>query len=105
MAGMTKREGAQRILDAHATRQKVKGRLVIGSVVIGLIAVGVGFLTRWEFGAATLLGCGLLFQYAVERMNTIIEASVANGLNAMGWSNDTVLDDPTLEKIRGIAER
>jgi hypothetical protein len=105
MGGMTKREGAQRILDAHATRSKVKGRIVIGSIVIALLSLGVGWLSRWEFGLATLLACGLLFQYAIERMGTIVDASIANGLKAMGWSSDTELDEATLDKIRAVAQR
>ena len=44
-------------------------------------------------------------QYAVERMNTILEASVASGLKAMGWDADTALDEETLENIRRIAQR
>ena len=36
MATMTKREGAQRILDAHASSLKLKGRMVAGIVVMVL---------------------------------------------------------------------
>ena len=53
---------------------------------------------RWEFGLATVLMCGLLFQYAVERMNTIVEASIANGLKDMGWDAETELDEQTMDK-------
>ena len=105
MASMSKREGAQRILDAHASSLKLKGRMVAGIVVMMLAGLGVSVLTRWEFGLATVLLCGLLFQYAIERMSTIIEASIANGLKAMGWEAETELDEQTLEKIRSIANR
>ena len=70
-----------------------------------LIGVVVAALTRWEFGLATVLMCGLLFQYAVERMNTIVEASIANGLKDMGWNAETELNEETLDKIRTIAQR
>ena len=72
----SKKEGAQRVLDAHASSLKVKGRLV--PVAVGILAIGlvVAYLTRWEFGLATVLMCGLLFQYAVERMNTLLEAGL-----------------------------
>ena len=103
MAG--KKEGAQRILDAHASAAKVNRRLVPSGIGIVLIGVVVGALTRWEFGLATVLMCGLLFQYAVERMNTIVEASIANGLKDMGWDAETELNEETLEKIRSIANR
>ena len=76
-------------------------------VAIGIVLVGGGVtaLTSWHFGLATVLVCGLLMQYAVERMNTILEASVASGLKAMGWDADTTLDEETLENIRRIAQR
>ena len=101
----SKREGAQRVLDAHASRMKVKQRLLPVALVILFIGIGVAALTRWEFGLATVLLCGLLFQYAVERMTTILDAGVINGLKEMGWDVDTELDEPTLEKISTIAAK
>lgn len=105
MANGTKREGAQRILDAHASLQKVRGRTAFGVVVIVLISVAVTVLTSWHFGLATALMCGLLLQYAIERMNVIIRASIANGLKDMGWDVDTELDEAALEKISTIAAK
>ena len=101
----SKKEGAQRVLDAHASSLKVEGRLV--PVAVGILAIGlvVAYLTRWEFGLATVLMCGLLFQYAVERMNTLLKASIANGLKDMGWEQPDELDEKTLSKIRTIAEK
>ena len=101
----SKKEGAQRVLDAHASSLKVKGRLV--PVAVGILAIGlvVAYLTRWEFGLATVLMCGLLFQYAVERMNTLLEASIANGLKDMGWEQPDELDEKTLSEIRTMAEK
>ena len=101
----SKKEGAQRVLDAHASRLKVKQRLVPVAVIIVLIGIGVAALTRWEFGLATVLLCGLLFQYAVERMTTILNAGVINGLKDMGWDVDTELDEAALEKISTIAAK
>jgi len=103
MAG--KKEGAQRILDAKASAMKVQQRLIPVAMALVVIGIVVAYLSRWEFGLATVLLCGLLFQYALERMNTIVEASIANGLKDMGWDADTELDDQTLEKIRSIANR
>ena len=103
MAG--KKEGAQRILDAKASAMKVQQRLIPAGLGIVLIGVVVAYVSRWEFGLATVLMCGLLFQYAVERMNTIVEASIANGLKDMGWDAETELDEQTMEKIRSIANR
>lgn len=101
----SKREGAQRVLDAYASRMKVKQRLLPVALMILFIGIGVAALTRWEFGLATVLLCGLLFQYAVERMTTILDAGVINGLKEMGWDIDTELDEPTLEKISTIAAK
>ena len=103
MAG--KKEGAQRVLDARASAMKVRQRLIPAGLGIVLIGVVVALLTRWEFGLATVMMCGLLFQYAVERMNTIVEASLASGLKDMGWDADTELDEQALEKIQTIANR
>ena len=103
MAG--KKEGAQRFLDAKASAMKVQQRLIPAGLGIVLIGVVVAYLSRWEFGLATVLMCGLLFQYALERMNTIVEASIANGLKDMGWDAETEIDDQTMEKIRSIANR
>ena len=100
----SKREGAQRVLDAHASRLKVNQRLLPVAVVILLVGIGVAVLTRWEFGLATVLLCGLLLQYAVERMTTILDAGVINGLKDMGWDVETELDEATLEKIETITK-
>ena len=100
----SKREGAQRVLDAHASRLKVNQRLLPVAVVILLIGIGVAVLTRWEFGLATVLLCGLLLQYAVERMTTILDAGVINGLKDMGWDVETELDEATLENIETITK-
>ena len=45
----------------------------------------------------------LLLQYAIERMGTIIEANIANGLKAMGWNEASELDEEAMEKIQRIA--
>jgi hypothetical protein len=37
-------------------------------------------------------------------MSTIIDASIAKGLKAMGWDQKTTIDEQSLEKIRRIAE-
>ena len=102
MAAMTKREGAQRILDAQATAEKMKSRAVMGALVILIVALAVTILSRWQFGLATLLLLGLLLQYAMERLTTMVEASVAHGFKAMGWPAESELNDETLEKIHRV---
>ena len=101
----SKKEGAQRVLDAHASSMKVKQRFVPTVVGIAIVGIAVAALTRWQFGLATVLVCGLLLQYAIDRMKTILDASVANGLKDMGWDVETKITDETLEKIRTVAKR
>ena len=99
----SKKEGAQRVRRACLAPEGQERLVPV--VVILLIGIGVAALTRWEFGLATVLLCGLLFQYAVERMTTILDAGVINGLKDMGWDVDTELDEATLEKISTIAAK
>ena len=103
MARGGKREGAQRILDALATKEKMKTRVLLAGGVILLATVGVAYASRWEFALATLLMCGMLLQYAVERMNTIVDAGVANGLKTMGWEATTELTEETLATVERLA--
>lgn len=104
MASVTKRDAAQRILDAEQTAALIPRRIVIGSVVSLLLAGAILYLTRWEFGLAALLVFGLLLQFAAERMGTIIDASRANGLKDLGWDTDTELTEEALQKIRRISQ-
>jgi|GEM_PF-545942 hypothetical protein len=103
MAGGGKRDGAQRVLDALATKQKMKARVLLAGIVILLVTVGVAYSSRWEFALATLLMCSMLLQYAVERMNTIVDAGVANGLKTMGWEATTELTEETLATVERMA--
>ena len=101
----SKKEGAQRILDAQASSRRVKNRLLPVAAAILVVGLVVAYLSRWEFGLATVLICGLLLQYAVERMNTLLAASIANGLKDMGWEHPGEFDEETLKKIRTIADK
>ena len=103
MARGGKREGAQRVLDALSTKEKMKTRVLLAGGVILLATVGVAYASRWEFALATLLMCSMLLQYAVERMNTIVDAGVANGLKMMGWEATTELTEETLATVERLA--
>ncbi len=104
MASVTKREAAQRVLDAEQTAALIPQRMIIGGVVALLLAGAIFYLTRWEFGLAALLIFGLLLQFAAERMGAIIDASRANGLKDLGWDIETELTDEAMEKIRRISQ-
>jgi hypothetical protein len=103
MTGGGKREGAQRILDAFATQKKMRTRAILAGVFLLVVSVGIAVLTRWEFALATVLACSLLLQYAYERMDTIVTASVANGLKMMGWELTTELNEETLATVERIS--
>ena len=45
----TKKEGAQRILDAHASSKTVRRRLLPVAIGIVLVGGGVSALTSWQF--------------------------------------------------------
>ena len=101
----TKREGAQRVLDAHRSRANLQRRLIFGVVGATVISGGILALTRWEFALAAMLIFGLLIQFAHERMSTILDAHHLNGLKDLGWDPETTLDETTLATLKSIVER
>ena len=104
MAAMTKKEGARRILDAQVSNSRMKNRATVAGIVgIGL-ALGITFLTRWQFGLAALLVFGLLMQFSLERMGTSIHSSQVQGLKALGWKEDTELDDACMERLNNLLD-
>lgn len=104
MAAMTKKEGARRILDAQVSNSRMKNRATVAGIVgIGL-ALGITFLTRWQFGLAALLVFGLLMQFSLERMGTSIRSSQVQGLKALGWKEDTELDDACMERLNHLLD-
>lgn len=105
MAKGTKREGAQRVLDAHRSRANLYRRLVVGILAAVTIAGGIFWLTRWEFAVAALLIFGLLLQFAHERMTVILDAHFLTGLKDLGWDAGTELDDAKIATLTDIVER
>lgn len=105
MAKGTRREGAQRVLDAHRSRTNLNRRLVIGGTVAVMLSGAIVWLTRWEFGVAALLLFGLLLQFAHERMTVILDAHALTGLKALGWDEDTELTEAKIATLADIAGR
>ena len=101
----TKREGAQRVLDAHRSRANLQRRLMFGVAGAVVISGGILALTRWEFALAAMLIFGLLIQFAHERMTTILDAHHLNGLKDLGWDPETNLDETTLATLESIVQR
>lgn len=103
MAKGTKREGAQRVLDAHRSRANLNRRLTIGVVAATGLSGGILWLTRWEFALAAGLVFGLLLQFAHERMTTILDAHFLTGLRTLGWDEQTELDEKKLATLVDLA--
>ncbi len=102
MAAMTKKEGARRILDAQVSHSRMKTRATVAGIVGVVLSLGIVFLTRWQFGLAALLVFGLLMQFSLERMGTSIRSSQLQGLKALGWKEDTELDDACMERLNNL---
>ena len=104
MAAMTKKEGARRILDATTSYSRMKNRAVVAGITGIALSLGIMGLTRWEFGLAAFLLFGLLMQFSVERMTTSVRSSQLQGLKALGWKEDTELDDACMERLKNLLD-
>ncbi|HJM54765.1 MAG TPA: hypothetical protein QGI72_00810 [Poseidonia sp.] len=104
MAAMTKKEGARRILDAQASLARMKNRAIAAGIVGLILAVAITVLTRWQFGLASVLLFGLLMQFSLERMGMSIRSSQLQGLKALGWKEDTVLDEACMERLNNLLD-
>jgi len=100
---VTKKEGAQRLLDSLRSKQKLRGRLGF-AVAQGLIlSLLIGYFTeQWRFGLAALLVFGLLIQFAFERMKTSIEASKLSALNDLGWKEHDLEDEEYRSRAQSL---
>ena len=66
---LTKKQAAQLCIDALNSEEKLKRKVILVGVNIVIISSVITFLTSWYFGLACLLICGLLGQFAHERMD------------------------------------
>lgn len=92
---LTKKQAAQLCIDAINSEQKLKRKVALVAINIVLISGIIMFLTSWYFGLACLLICGLLGQFAHERMDNSIQARKLLAIKSLNWQK-TELDNPDL---------
>lgn len=92
---LTKKQAAQLCIDALSSEEKLKRKVILVGVNIVIISGVITFLTSWYFGLACLLICGLLGQFAHERMDNSIQARKILAMKSLKWEQ-TELENPDL---------
>ena len=92
---LTKKQAAQLCIDALNSEEKLKRKVIVVGVNIVIISGVITFLTSWYFGLACLLICGLLGQFAHERMDNSIQARKILAMKSLKWEQ-TELENPDL---------
>lgn len=92
---LTKKQAAQLCIDALNSEEKLKQKVIVVGVNIVIISGVITFLTSWYFGLACLLICGLLGQFAHERMDNSIQARKILAMKSLKWEQ-TELENPDL---------
>ena len=92
---LTKKQAAQLCIDALNSEEKLKRKVILVGVNIVIISGLITFLTSWYFGLACLLICGLLGQFAHERMDNSIQARKILAMKSLKWEQ-TELENPDL---------
>ena len=92
---LTKKQAAQLCIDALNSEEKLKRKVILVGVNILIISGVITFLTSWYFGLACLLICGLLGQFAHERMDNSIQARKILAMKSLKWEQ-TELENPDL---------
>ncbi|MEC7239339.1 MAG: hypothetical protein VX043_03840 [Candidatus Thermoplasmatota archaeon] len=92
---LTKKQAAQLCIDALNSEEKLKRKVILVGVNIVIISGVITFLTSWYFGLACLLICGLLGQFAHERMDNSIQARKILAMKSLKWEQ-TELENPDL---------
>ena len=93
---LTKKQAAQLCIDALNSEEKLKRKVILVGVNIVIISGVITFLTSWAFGGlACLLICGLLGQFAHERMDNSIQARKILAMKSLKWEQ-TELENPDL---------
>ncbi len=101
---MSKKHAAQLLIDTLSSEKKLVTKVVFVIIQALLISAAITYLTSWHFGLATLLVCGLLGQFAHERMTNSIQARKITAIKSLRW-NESELDNPELiTKLEKILE-
>lgn len=92
---LTRKQAAQLCIDALNSEENLKRKVILVGVNIVIISGVITFLTSWYFGLACLLICGLLGQFAHERMDNSIQARKILAMKSLKWEQ-TELENPDL---------
>ena len=92
---LTKKQAAQLCIDALNSEQKLKQKVIVVAINILVISAIITFLTSWYFCLACLLICGLLGQFAHERMDNSIQARKLMAIKSLKWQRSE-LENPEL---------
>lgn len=99
---LTKREAAQLCLDALQSEDKLKRKVIIVAINIVIIAGLIAIITSWHFGLAMVLICGLLGQFAHERMENSIEARKLLAIKSLNWQKSELENPELITKLSKI---
>ena len=99
---LTKKQAAQLCIDALNSEEKLKRKVILVGVNIVIISGVITFLTSWYFGLACLLICGLLGQFAHERMDNSIQARKILAMKSLKWEQTELENPDLLEKLTKI---
>lgn len=99
---LTKKEAAQLCLDALQSEDKLKRKVIIVAINIVVIAGLIAIITSWHFGLAMVLICGLLGQFAHERMENSIEARKLLAIKSLNWQKSELENPELITKLSKI---
>jgi hypothetical protein len=99
---LTKKQAAQLYIDAIDSERKLKQKVVIVVVNIVVISVAISLITSWYFGLSCLLICGLLGQFAHERMDNSIQARKILAMKSLNWQQSELDNQDLLIKLNKI---
>jgi hypothetical protein len=99
---LTKKQAAQLCIDAIDSERKLKQKVVIVVVNIVVISVAISLITSWYFGLSCLLICGLLGQFAHERMDNSIQARKILAMKSLNWQQSELDNQDLLIKLNKI---
>tara|TARA_B100001287_G_scaffold264353_1_gene256117 strand:- start:4 stop:315 length:312 start_codon:yes stop_codon:yes gene_type:complete len=99
---LTKKEAAQLCLDALQSEDKLKRKVIIVAINVVIIAGLIAIITSWHFGLAMVLICGLLGQFAHERMENSIEARKLLAIKSLNWQKSELENPELITKLSKI---
>jgi hypothetical protein len=67
-----------------------------------VISVAISLITSWYFGLSCLLICGLLGQFAHERMDNSIQARKILAMKSLNWQQSELDNQDLLIKLNKI---